>query len=207
MSPKKPNKKGRRFSSISKKNKLKFHKPQTRKRFSSQPKKLKHPFKYSKPKPKNFKKKNTYIKLETKNFTSKLLQWYMSKRLINYREAVDLSIPDHDINVFSQSIFSKRFQNSKIVLIDCRYEYEFLGGHVKGAMNIIDPAVIKELFFGHNWIGSRRFMEFVLGYGGRRVDMDLAREILRKYEKQEIIECSDSINGKMQKMKDMEFPK
>ncbi|VDK66382.1 unnamed protein product [Onchocerca ochengi] len=35
----------------------------------------------------------------------------------------------------------------KYVLIDCRYPYEYEGGHIKGALNIYDPAILENTFF------------------------------------------------------------
>eukprot|EP01127_Copromyxa_protea_P006960 TRINITY_DN16893_c0_g1_i1.p1 TRINITY_DN16893_c0_g1~~TRINITY_DN16893_c0_g1_i1.p1 ORF type:complete len:447 (-),score=92.89 TRINITY_DN16893_c0_g1_i1:95-1435(-) len=35
---------------------------------------------------------------------------------------------------------------NEVVIIDCRYEYEFVGGHIKGAINCPTPESIDELF-------------------------------------------------------------
>ncbi|KAL3984888.1 Rhodanese-like domain family protein [Acanthocheilonema viteae] len=35
----------------------------------------------------------------------------------------------------------------KYALIDCRYPYEYKGGHIKGALNIYDPVVLENSFF------------------------------------------------------------
>ncbi|EJW88723.1 hypothetical protein WUBG_00368 [Wuchereria bancrofti] len=35
----------------------------------------------------------------------------------------------------------------KYALIDCRYPYEYEGGHIKGALNIYDPVVLENTFF------------------------------------------------------------
>ncbi|VDK85654.1 unnamed protein product [Litomosoides sigmodontis] len=36
---------------------------------------------------------------------------------------------------------------AKYALIDCRYPYEYRGGHIKGALNIYDPVVLENSFF------------------------------------------------------------
>lgn len=36
---------------------------------------------------------------------------------------------------------------SELYIIDCRYEYEYNGGHIKGALNINDPRMLYESFF------------------------------------------------------------
>ena len=37
---------------------------------------------------------------------------------------------------------------SRILVVDCRFEYEFAGGHISGAMNICSPEAFEEVFFG-----------------------------------------------------------
>ena len=37
----------------------------------------------------------------------------------------------------------------KIIVIDCRFDYEFKGGHIKDAKNVSDPNDLEKLFF-HN---------------------------------------------------------
>ncbi|EJD76492.1 hypothetical protein LOAG_16564 [Loa loa] len=41
--------------------------------------------------------------------------------------------------------FSERF-----ILIDCRYPFEFAGGHIRGAYNLFDPAEIETVFYPNN---------------------------------------------------------
>ncbi len=38
------------------------------------------------------------------------------------------------------------FNSNNLILIDCRYDYEFQGGHIHQAINIYDPDVIKTIF-------------------------------------------------------------
>jgi len=33
------------------------------------------------------------------------------------------------------------------VVIDCRFDYEFQGGHIEGALNLDSPLKIEEYFF------------------------------------------------------------
>uniref|UniRef100_A0A0R3RX08 protein-tyrosine-phosphatase n=1 Tax=Elaeophora elaphi TaxID=1147741 RepID=A0A0R3RX08_9BILA len=44
------------------------------------------------------------------------------------------------------SMKSQEF-TKKYTLIDCRYPYEYNGGHIRGALNIYDPAVLENAFF------------------------------------------------------------
>ncbi|MCP9262688.1 hypothetical protein DINM_006045 [Dirofilaria immitis] len=35
----------------------------------------------------------------------------------------------------------------RFILIDCRYPFEFLGGHIRGAYNLFDPAAVEAVFY------------------------------------------------------------
>lgn len=35
----------------------------------------------------------------------------------------------------------------KVLLIDCRYDYEFKGGHIKGALNLSSKQQLEDFFF------------------------------------------------------------
>jgi len=35
----------------------------------------------------------------------------------------------------------------KIIIVDCRYDYEYNGGHIKGAININTKDGIENIFF------------------------------------------------------------
>ncbi|VIO98108.1 Rhodanese-like domain containing protein [Brugia malayi] len=41
--------------------------------------------------------------------------------------------------------FAERF-----ILIDCRYPFEFMGGHIRGAYNLFDPADVEAVFYPDN---------------------------------------------------------
>jgi len=41
----------------------------------------------------------------------------------------------------------KNDQNLDFLIVDCRYDYEYQGGHIKGAINITSPELLEELFF------------------------------------------------------------
>uniref|UniRef100_A0A8R1TX93 protein-tyrosine-phosphatase n=1 Tax=Onchocerca volvulus TaxID=6282 RepID=A0A8R1TX93_ONCVO len=38
----------------------------------------------------------------------------------------------------------------RFILIDCRYPFEFLGGHIRGAYNLFDPAAVEAAFYPNN---------------------------------------------------------
>lgn len=46
------------------------------------------------------------------------------------------------------------FKEKEIHVIDCRFNYEYQGGHIKNALNVTDPAILEEKFF-KNLISSK----------------------------------------------------
>ncbi|KAF0852888.1 mitochondrial rhodanase homology domain (RHOD) superfamily [Andalucia godoyi] len=40
-------------------------------------------------------------------------------------------------------------QQQRVLIIDCRYGYEFEGGHIANAVNLPDPSAVESFFFGH----------------------------------------------------------
>lgn len=58
-----------------------------------------------------------------------------------------------------QVLLSK--EESKLVIIDCRFPYEFEGGHIKGAINLPTREAIAEFFFG-NEDRTRELMKSVI---------------------------------------------
>lgn len=48
-----------------------------------------------------------------------------------------------------KSMSSQEFAQ-KYVLVDCRYPYEFNGGHIKGAINVFDTSKCEEVFYPSN---------------------------------------------------------
>jgi hypothetical protein len=117
-----------------------------------------------------------------------------------YKQIIGQEIPEKVVNDFCNRIFTSRYKHSRFVLIDCRYHYEFEGGHVKGALNIIDPAVVKKLFFIPEWINNIDYIDFLLEYGGSRIDIQEANQIIRKFQTKLMIKKNNSIQSKMNKI-------
>uniref|UniRef100_A0A1I7XN76 M-phase inducer phosphatase n=1 Tax=Heterorhabditis bacteriophora TaxID=37862 RepID=A0A1I7XN76_HETBA len=69
------------------------------------------------------------------------------------------------------SMSSQEF-SSKYVLVDCRYPYEFNGGHIKNAINIYDPERCEELFYpgnpNHNGVIHKRIPIFYCEFSQKR---------------------------------------
>jgi hypothetical protein len=62
----------------------------------------------------------------------------------------------HDLNLISAAtvarLLSGEFKEhfSRVVIVDCRYRFEFAGGHVRQAVNLVLPEDLDEFFFGAN---------------------------------------------------------
>jgi hypothetical protein len=124
----------------------------------------------------------------------------MIKRFWNYSNLADLKVSVEDLKIFKKNIFKTRFKESRIILVDCRYNYEFNGGHLKNAFNIIDPEVIRELFFNHSWIAHKDFVDYLLTFKDDRIDIEKAKTIKRKYEKKLMMSDNNDIESKLKKM-------
>lgn len=54
-----------------------------------------------------------------------------------------------DLNTIHHSQMAELLQTNShpFIVIDCRFDYEYQGGHIKGAMNVNKPEQIEDLFF------------------------------------------------------------
>lgn len=51
-------------------------------------------------------------------------------------------------------------QNLKFLIIDCRYDYEYQGGHIQGAINVDSPETLEHIFFKNKHvISDQRFLD------------------------------------------------
>jgi hypothetical protein len=73
--------------------------------------------------------------------------------------------------------------SESFLLIDCRFRYEFEGGHIAGAMNINDPNVIKLLFFDNEeLLGHPKFLKFFKEYSDQSITLELALNIVDQFK-------------------------
>lgn len=66
---------------------------------------------------------------------------------IQYFKTDDDSIPRIDVKSFHKLInhqFNHKFDD--LIIIDCRFDYEFNGGHIKNAINISDKQELEDIF-------------------------------------------------------------
>lgn len=60
---------------------------------------------------------------------------------------VDCRFPD--INTISHETMAKLISDNALLyrIIDCRFDYEYVGGHISGALNLNSPLKVEEYFF------------------------------------------------------------
>ena len=136
-----------------------------------------------KKKPKKRRKiKQKKKKAGLKDFTKKMIGWNIIRQIQNFKK--DLP-PQNEgkYDKFFQNLFLGKFASTRVVIIDCRYKYEFDGGHIKGAFNVCDPGVVQKLFFGHGWINTGEFLTHLEQFKDRHIDKPLAKQIMIQYEK------------------------
>ncbi|KJH45498.1 rhodanese-like protein [Dictyocaulus viviparus] len=84
----------------------------------------------------------------------------------------------------------------KYVLIDCRYPYEFNGGHIKGAINIFDVNKCEEIFYPSNSIYrtemQRKVPIFYCEYSQKRGPS--MAQMLRKIDRQRNVEVYPKVD-------------
>jgi len=72
-----------------------------------------------------------------------------------YIPKLKLSQPHFNINYISPETLIDLIIDAKDhLIIDCRFEYEFKGGHITGAINLNSPDLMKEYFFDQDRMTS-----------------------------------------------------
>ena len=145
------------------------------------------------------KKQKITSKSGNEMITSKLVKWYMLHLMKTLRSNPEETRGDKCDNFF-QSLYLGKFERVKVIPIDCRYKYEFEGGHVKGAFNICDPLVLTKLFFKHSWMHTREFLDFIDRFRDSHIDKKMAEKILYEYEIMLLKKQNKKIDLKMKRI-------
>jgi len=61
-----------------------------------------------------------------------------------------------------------RSQYDEVIWIDCRFPYEFEGGHIKGAVNLNDPINLEQMFFTNPGYSPRKCVIFYCEFSHQR---------------------------------------
>ena len=51
------------------------------------------------------------------------------------------------VHQLKQLLTKEIFGEKEIIIIDCRYMYEYVGGHIESSVNVTDPIDIETMFF------------------------------------------------------------
>ena len=119
---------------------------------------------------------------------------------------------------FDYRFFSKRLQKQfiskklkNLIVIDCRNDYEFNGGHVNEAINISDKKVIDYLFIKNQILfQNEEFLTYFSSYKNKSIDLNLAVKLVTDYLKKENIRLKDQFSNCDRKyiiMKNFKVPK
>ena len=72
--------------------------------------------------------------------------------------------------------------SENFILVDCRFEYEFEGGHIINAVNINDPSVIKYLFIDNeDLFADFKFRKHFNHFKNSIIDLQKAHWIIREF--------------------------
>lgn len=95
-------------------------------------------------------------------------------------------VESSDYNPLTTNIKDRTFGNcsKELIMIDCRFGYEFQGGHIRNAVNINDSDVIEYLFFENGYLFQRLdFLHYFQAFKGSIINMPEAKALIKNYEK------------------------
>lgn len=99
---------------------------------------------------------------------------------------VDQFVDSFDYRLFVKSVRAGHinFESKHLLVVDCRYEYEFQGGHVRDAININDKRVADFLFIKNRQLfESTEFLIYFEQYKNKTITLKLANKIITDYLK------------------------
>ena len=122
-----------------------------------------------------------------KDFSKKLMWWYIGRRIDRLKTQFSSAANREAYRQFCQNLLLDRFSGTRVILIDCRFKYEFDGGHVRGAFNICNPEVVRRLFFNHGWVNAPEFLDHINQFRDSHLDLAAVNHILAEYEKKLLV--------------------
>lgn len=128
----------------------------------------------------NFLQRKVQLGLKTK-----ILQFYMSRLILKY---FSKSAAKNVSKSFLTRLLRKKIKPAEFIFVDCRTPKEFKNGHLLGALNITNPEVLFQLFFGFSWESSEKFVEFVRKLGNKRLQKAKLKKLYTKYKRTQNLE-------------------
>lgn len=72
--------------------------------------------------------------------------------------------------------------NKELLIFDCRFTFEYLGGHIQGALNINKPSLVEFLFVKcPNHMFNRHFLQELRKLTGKLVNMDELQALVHRF--------------------------
>lgn len=108
-----------------------------------------------------------------------------SKKLVS-SSIQPYSADDKLKSAINTKMFNKIGFKAKLIVVDCRYHYEYDHGHIKSAINISSPAAIQYLFGeAREYMFRERFIDSLLGMEGRRINVEELRRLVQEFDKED----------------------
>ena len=81
--------------------------------------------------------------------------------------------------------------NHSHIIIDCRFSYEFRGGHIKGAVNISDPKVIETLFIENRELfTNEEFLKYFSTFRDTSLSLAKSEALINSFKKNQLTQDS-----------------
>lgn len=96
------------------------------------------------------------------------------------------SVGDVDYRLFIKNLKNKTVSDNlqELIIVDCRYDYEFHGGHVRDAVNINDKRVIEYLFVKNRMLFQNEdFLRYFGKFKNKGINYKLAVKLITDYLK------------------------
>lgn len=103
--------------------------------------------------------------------------------------SLDLDVED-DLNNDSQKWIIKhpfplsyfKQQNHELLIFDCRFNYEYQEGHIRGAINFNKPSLIEFVFIKFpNHMFNRQFLKELKKLSGLRISLEILSELISRF--------------------------
>lgn len=99
-------------------------------------------------------------------------------------EDLDLENEDSDLSEAEIAFLGKKidnFSDYEVLIIDCRYNFEYQGGHIKGALNINKPSLIDYLVKKNpGALHNRRIVQQLRKLSGKKIELRDLQNIIEE---------------------------